>query len=178
MDIHQDNQIISSENEFPYYHKLFLRLQRTFTPDNNNDYRPNLDKKWKDSSSSLRDAHSIFLTEDSLKVWYKHWHKQTNINLRAHIDKFTDLPDFEEIFPILLFYVEMISSVIPRPEDQIELKIESIMKSAITSCEYLTRQMKNRSQKEDQKVQELAEHLLRKMEFSEEVFTHKWFGCT
>ncbi|POV99979.1 hypothetical protein PSHT_13295, partial [Puccinia striiformis] len=87
MDIHQDNQIISSENEFPYYHKLFLRLQRTFTPDNNNDYRPNLDKKWKDSSSSLRDAYSIFLTEDSLKVWYKHWHKQTNINFRTHIDK-------------------------------------------------------------------------------------------
>ncbi|KAH9474010.1 hypothetical protein MJO28_000150 [Puccinia striiformis f. sp. tritici] len=165
MDIHQDNQIISSENEFPYYHKLFLRVQRTFTPDNNNDYRPNLDKKWKDSSSSLRDAYSIFLTEDSLKVWYKHWHKQTNINFRTHIDKFTDLPDFEEIFPILLFYVEMISSVIPRPEDQIELKIESIMKSAIASCEFLTRQMKNRSKKEDQKVQELAEHLLRKMEF-------------
>jgi hypothetical protein len=100
------------------------------------------------------------------QVWYQHWLQQTNINFTTHLSKFSGLPNLEEIHTIFLFYVEMISSIILRPEDQTVVQIAPIMESASRSFDFLTREMKDPAVKKDQRLEKKLSNLRKQLNVS------------
>ncbi|WAR54038.1 hypothetical protein PtB15_3B548 [Puccinia triticina] len=124
-------QLVISKWEFHSTHRTYLGLGIAHK-DNTRDFKargnqkPHIDKQVRESHYKRRRRLAKKLADfvSHYKDWYQHWFDETGIDfeknlLQPHFIGFEDAP---VLFPLYLFYVEMICSIVPK-EDEATLQM-------------------------------------------------------
>ncbi|KAH9470327.1 hypothetical protein Pst134EA_007593 [Puccinia striiformis f. sp. tritici] len=79
---------------------------------------------------------------ENKEIWYDYWETQTNINFKRFLP-YIRLGLMKELFPLFLFYVDMIRTIVPRPQDQKGLdytkELEEATISYLNFAEFVTK---------------------------------------
>ncbi|WAQ84049.1 hypothetical protein PtA15_4A500 [Puccinia triticina] len=93
--------------------------------------------------------------------WYQHWFDETGIDFEENLLELRDFNRAHLIFPLFLFHVEMICSIVPRKE---AITMRTELEDAQASFNILTVESKSESlDANPQLISEIANHLKRQM---------------
>ncbi|OAV95344.1 hypothetical protein PTTG_26724 [Puccinia triticina 1-1 BBBD Race 1] len=117
---------------------------------------PKIDHTGADRSKRLLDTLHEFAPH--CEHWYQRWFDETGIDFKHNLleSQFDGLKDVGFIFPLYLFYVEMILSIVPRKKE-VPLDVELVQ--AQESFNRLTKIYKDPKSRSDPKLNDIVETL-------------------
>ncbi|OAV96474.1 hypothetical protein PTTG_26311 [Puccinia triticina 1-1 BBBD Race 1] len=120
IDILQRQKLVISEHQFTHNYHGFFNKNYNETPSSNAD---KIESKAKTREISQRreelKSKSTEIIFKDQKVWCTHWQKKTNLDIHS-LAKDTEAsksPEMHKLLIVYLFYIEMISTIIPRELD-------------------------------------------------------------
>ncbi|OAV93474.1 hypothetical protein PTTG_08823 [Puccinia triticina 1-1 BBBD Race 1] len=131
-----NDQLVISKSEFHWAHRVFLgfgiiredigrtvsvKLSRESAKSHIEDQVQHV----KRDRNNYRLANKLVEFVSHYKDWYQHWFDETGIDFEKNLlqPHFIGFEDAAVLFPLYLFYVEMICSIVPR-EEEVTLEIE------------------------------------------------------